>query len=190
MGPVATIPTYRTWVAGEIVTAAEMNSNVRDAGNFWLGVPTCNIYNNTGVSCVSGTATLIPFDSESEDNDGMHSTTTNPSRVIANTPGLYDIRVALRWLGATATSTRSLNMRLNAAGSSAGGTSITTKTEAANSTATAGASNAHFQERSFHYRFVNVGDYLELFGTQTTGGALSTDSGLRVVGLQATFMIA
>jgi len=36
---VAALPTFRTWVTGEIVTAAELNSNVRDAGTFLLSWP-------------------------------------------------------------------------------------------------------------------------------------------------------
>lgn len=179
-----------TWTDGVVVTAAQLNAQIRDVGNFWLARPTFLGHNNAGVSCTSGTATLLPWDTELEDNDAMHSTVTNPSRVICNTLMLFNLQYSVRWIAATATSVRTLNLRLNAAGASGGGTSLSTRTDAASSTATAGSSVSTFQERNFPYRFVNLADYLELFVTQNTGGALSTDTGARVTAFFAQGSIA
>jgi len=181
---VATIPSYVTWVAGTVVTAAALNSQVRDPGNFYLARPYCNMFNNTGVACTNGTATLIPFDTEIEDNDSMHSTVTNPSRMIFNTPGVYLIIPRLSF-PSTGTGGRIINLRLNSAGSNAGGTSLL------NTTGTPNASNAIGDPtHSWFYRAANVGDYMEFFATQSSGGSQTTVTGTLATGIQAMWQIA
>lgn len=86
----ATIPVYRTWVAGEVVTAAYFNANVRDAGNFWLSVPTFEGRQTVAQSIVNGGGgSTVTYDTEDFDNDNMHSTVTNTDRVTPVTVGRY-----------------------------------------------------------------------------------------------------
>lgn len=168
----ATIPVYRTWTAGEIVTAAEMNSNIRDAGNFWLTRPYCYIYNNAGLPVVSGTSTLVPWDSEIEDNDGMHSTGTNPSRLIFQTTGVYLIMPALSWPAASPAASangRNVMLRLNSGGSSGGGSLLISVGAAISS-----QSGSNTPTFAWTYRAANIGDYIETFAVQNSGGTIST----------------
>lgn len=162
-----------TWVDGTVVTAAQLNAQLRDLGNFLLDKPLCLVYNNAGVVTTTGTAALIPWDTEVEDDDGMHSTVSNTSRIVCQTPGVYSLWNSVRW-PSNATGIRTINLRLNAAGASGGGTSLYT----GNWPPTNGGIT--FTERTILFRYANIGDYTELFGTQTSGGGLTTDSGLRV----------
>jgi hypothetical protein len=79
----ATLPSFRTWTAGEIVTAAYMNSNVRDAGNFFLSWPVFEGRQAVAQSFTSGAPTALLIDTEDIDTDNGHSTVTNTSPVHA-----------------------------------------------------------------------------------------------------------
>lgn len=49
------------------------------------------VTNSGAQSIANGTATPLTFDQEIFDNDTMHSTSSNTSRLVATTPGLYII---------------------------------------------------------------------------------------------------
>jgi hypothetical protein len=93
----ATIPTLKTWNAGETVTAATLNANVRDAGNFYKAVPAAYAYMTAAASVASGASwTVIALDTENYDNDNMYTTST-PGRLTVVTPGLYFIEGQMRY---------------------------------------------------------------------------------------------
>lgn len=70
--------TFGSYVAGQILTAAELNA----------GLPTC-VLENASVSLVDGTALPVPFTTEVTDINGWHSTTVNTSRITPNIAGTY-----------------------------------------------------------------------------------------------------
>lgn len=170
----ATIPVYTTFTAGAILTAAQLNTQIVASGGFLINRPLCSVSNAAGIaSAASGTSTLIPFDVENEDTDNMHSTVTNPSRVIFQTLGLWALNPFSGW-PSNATGSRVVDLRLNAAGSSAGGTKIA-----------GGSAQGHLLSDNiqvsytWRYRAQNIGDYTEMFITQNSGGALAvTGSGV------------
>ena len=90
--------TPRTWTAGETVTAALMNTHVRDntaflkaiADNF-APVPACRVYRTNTQSIPNNTWTAISFGLEEFDTDTMHSSITNPERITIRTAGIYQI---------------------------------------------------------------------------------------------------
>lgn len=176
-----TIPTFTTFVAGTVVTAAQLNTQIVNAGNFFLAPPACWVYNNAGVSLTSGTSTLIPFDTENIDNDAMHSTVTNPSRIIFNTLGTWELHFHARVpAGGTIGAAQTGNARLNSGGASGGGSSVSTF-----AVPRGGATSlATFNDRTFWYQPANVGDYFEFFVTQASGGTLTTDNGGNVTGAE------
>src|SRR6185312_17261357 len=92
-----TVPILRTWVAGELVTAAYMNTNVRDAGNFLLATPTFQGRQSISQSMPNLTNTAVLFDTEIIDSDNVHSTTTNTSRYTPLTPGYYQFGGGVGW---------------------------------------------------------------------------------------------
>ena len=81
-----------TWVAGAILTAAQLNQQLRDNMNF-LAIPNmARARSTTTTGIPTGVATVIPFAAaDSYDTAAMHSTTVNNSRVITNLIGVYSI---------------------------------------------------------------------------------------------------
>lgn len=85
----ANLPVFRTWVAGEVVTAAYFNSNVRDAGNFFLSWPVAEIRQTVAQSFPNITQNALTLDTNDIDTDGGHSTSVNPTRYTGKTPGRF-----------------------------------------------------------------------------------------------------
>lgn len=182
----ASIPVYQTWVAGTVVSAAQLASNIQAPGNFFLARPYVNVYNAAGVVAgTSGTGVLVPFDTELEDNDNMHAVGTNPSRVICQTPGMFKLAGASDW-PSNATGTRRIDLRLNSGGSMGGGTFLALRSATPN----AATGTAVLPEINMPYRFVNIGDYIEMFLTQTSGGSLTSPGGVNALYLSALWEIA
>ncbi len=107
----------RTWVAGELVTAAYMNTNIRDAGNFWLARPLCIMRQSVAQAITTGSWQAITFDTEDVDRDAAHSPSTNPGRFTAKTPGYYSMSYAVA-IEANNVGWRGARIQLNATESS------------------------------------------------------------------------
>lgn len=159
----ATVPTFRTWVTGEIVTAAELNSNIRDAGNFFLSWPVFEGRQTVSQSIPNTTSTPVAIDVEDVDTDGGHSISTNTSRYTPATAGRFQLSGGISY-AANATGARIAELWKNGApinGSSAIYTwlaGITTRCPTRTMTAYANGAS----------------DYFELYAYQSSGGALST----------------
>lgn len=88
--------TPRTWTAGETVTAALMNTHVRDneaylyaiANNF-APVPACRVYHDANQTIPNANLTVLSFNKERFDTDTIHDTSTNNSRLTCKTAGIY-----------------------------------------------------------------------------------------------------
>lgn len=158
-----TVPTYRTWTAGEIVTAAEFNANVRDAGNFLVGLPVAELRATAAQSLANATFVGVLFDTEDLDSDGGHSTTTNTSRYTAQTPGWYHFGGGYCIAGTT-------GRRLAAWGKNG---SIVNGTECSIVSSAAGAVLG-IAARPRQMQMNGSTDYVELYAYQENGGALST----------------
>lgn len=156
----ATIPSEITWTTNQIVSAAQLNANLRDAINFIITPPLCILRQTVAQSIGSAGATPILFDSEDIDRDNGHSTTTNTSRYTAQTAGYYHVDAIVAWASNT-TGARWSFLSIN-------GT-------AANGRVTMLAPSASLAETPVSGTvFLNVGDYLELQGRQDSGGSLNT----------------
>lgn len=90
----ATVPSFDTWLAGERPTAAKLNKNIRDAGNFLKATPFGWAYRNAALTLTDATWTEIAFDAEKADTDSMFSTSTGFTIV---TPGWYSFRGGSRF---------------------------------------------------------------------------------------------
>jgi len=80
--------TDRTWVTGEVVTAAYLNTWVRDNVK-WLSTdkPMARAYNTPGQSvAASATATLL-YNTNRFDNASLHSTSSNTNRMTIPSGG-------------------------------------------------------------------------------------------------------
>jgi hypothetical protein len=81
--------TPKTWSVNEVVTAANMNTHLRDNMSFVGAPPQCSVSTVTPQSIANLTLTALNADLEAYDNDSMHSTSTNNSRITINTAGRY-----------------------------------------------------------------------------------------------------
>lgn len=103
--------TPRTWVVGEVVTAALMNVHLRDNISFLANPPRCRL--KTSSQPTNNNAwTAVAFTLEDWDTDNMHSTSTNTSRITATTAGIYQIHGIGQW-AANATGQRFVGLSKN-----------------------------------------------------------------------------
>lgn len=180
----ATVPTPFDATAAQKLTATQWDAQVRDVFLFLMNPPLCDLAMNTGLLHANGTATLETYDTESADTDAMHSTVSNPSRIIFNTSGRFHLSAYVFMPQIPTTySTYTVNLRLNSGGSSAGGTSIRSF-----SYGTPGGAPA--QSVTHLSRVCTAGDYIEVFVTQTSGSSRTTDASLGIFanGFQARWV--
>jgi len=106
------LPSQRTWVVGDVVTAAMMNSNVRDAVNFLLNPPIADVYQSAAQTLATGTATDVTFDASNVDTYAGHSNSVNNSRYVAQVAGWYLVVAEVGFTG-NANGRRSLAIQKN-----------------------------------------------------------------------------
>lgn len=158
-----TIPILRTWVAGEMVTAAYFNTNIRDAGNFLLATPTFQGRQSITQSLANATNVAILVDTEIIDSDNGHSTVTNTSRFTPATPGYYQLGGGVGWALNT-TGLRCTWWAFNNA------TVVATQNKL---NACTGAATC-LPARTKFMGFNGTTDYAEIMSFQNSGGALNT----------------
>ena len=172
----ATVPTFDTWSAGENPTAAKLNTNIRDAGNFFRQTPFAYAYSTTGTSVPTAAYTTIALNAELMDTDAMHDTVTNNSRLTFKTAGLYHVIGSVSVPNNT-TGARKLYLRVNggvldniaeATGATVGGVTYTVACQG--------------------YFFAAVNDYVDIQAWQSSGGSLTTITGLGATFLQAKWV--
>jgi hypothetical protein len=153
-----TPPTFTT---GNTLTAAQMNTNVRDNPNFLHDPPMVLAGRSSAQSIPNNTATAINFTTgDVYDTDSMHSTSTNPSRVVANTAGVYLFWYFMEFAGVNTTGLREAYLMIN-------GTNIITVNAERNPTAsftTLGGQATYLMAAT---------DYIELIVAQTSGAGLN-----------------
>lgn len=177
-------PTIPVAAIGDDHTAVVQN-NVYAMITALLSPPSVNAYNSAGLTSVaSGTATLVPLDSELWDEDWgpgttgtFHSTATNTSRIVFPYTGTYEIFFAWQWASAPGIGNSAVNLRLNSGGSSSGGSSLRTPIKGADRTDS-------FPLR----RYFTAGDYAELFVQQSSGGAITASGGAHVLYVSALYI--
>lgn len=84
-----TYPDIGTFTSGQILTAATMNDVATNLDNF-RSKPMCKVKRSVDLSYTSTNA--IAWDAEDWDTDGMHDNSTNNSRIVVQTAGLYCVR--------------------------------------------------------------------------------------------------
>lgn len=91
----ATVPSPRTWTVGELLTAAKLNTDVRDAINFLLARPFAILGKSANQNIAA--SAMVTWDTEFIDRDGGHSNVTNNTRYTAQTAGWYQVVACLGW---------------------------------------------------------------------------------------------
>lgn len=110
------VPVPRTFVVGEVETAAYLNASVRDTSNFLLGIPIATVYQTAAQLLTSGSPSPVSFDSTAVDTYGGHSNTVNPSRYTAQVAGWYMIGGAAPMAGSTGGTNRKIQVYYNGTG--------------------------------------------------------------------------
>lgn len=169
-----TIPTFPTLVDGQIVTATDFAA-IKAVSDFWALTPRCYAYQNTGQSLSNSTSTAITLDAEVYDvvqsgDSPSHDTATNNTRLVCRTTGKYEITGQVQF-ASNATGTRQAQIRLNAAGSGAGGTLLAAATQSPLTGISTSVSVLPIEAQ------LAAGDYIEIFGVQSSGAALNTTAG-------------
>jgi len=161
------LPAPRTWTAGETVTAAMLNVDIRDAINWLLNPPYLHVYQTAAQSLATGTAAALTFGGELHDTISGHSTSVNTSRYTPNIAGKY------LCLGSLATDPiaagqRTAQFRKNGAAVTGNGYT---------GFDSFGAGFSHNSAVAFATISVNgTSDYIELWAGQDSGGSLATDA--------------
>jgi hypothetical protein len=148
----------RTWVAGEVNTAAQFNQDVRDNFSALLNKPRSRVVNSAAQSPATATNVDCIYDTTIYDNDSM--VTGSPSLTI-NTTGLYFLTNRIQY-ASNATGRRILYLGVN-------GASLV-RAESSPAFASAwGASNGYFA-------YCVATDTIKGITFQTSGAGLSTSS--------------
>ena len=159
----ATIPSFRTWSTGEIVRAAYFNGNVRDAGNFFLSVPTCECRQTIAQSIPDSSGTAISFNRNDIDTDSGHDTVNNSSTYVARTPGRYQVQGGMSLAAHADTNARQVEIDLN--GDSVNGSDVCVSGFSAD--------NIRLETR-LKFIFMNSGDGVSISIFQASGVSLNT----------------
>lgn len=146
-------------IADLAITTAKLAAGAVTGPKLWTA-PRCAVYHNANQSITNNTNTVLAFNSERWDTDGMHDTVTNNSRVTATTAGLYIIHGLVFWDGGSSVGLRDQYLRVN------GATIIAEKAvPPAGTNVTAVTFGTDW--------YLNAGDYVELLVYQNSGGSLN-----------------
>ena len=157
------IPTLTAPTVSNYTTGAWWNANVRDMLTYGLNPPIMVCTQTVTQSVNNNAWTALGLDTEQADTYGGHSTTTNTSRYTAQAAGWYTVCGVSVW-AANATGVRGARIHVNG--------SVVQGSTGLIATATTGS----FTGIATPVRAVQlaVGDYVEVAGYQSSGGALST----------------
>lgn len=134
--------------------------------NFLLNPPHCVMVATTSTSCANGVNQPIAFNTNIVDSYSGHSTSVNNSEYIAAVGGWYAISGQVAWATTNATNSRSSVWLVN-------GTAITAGDD--NQTAVSTNRGPVVGAPTMEV-FLNIGDFLQLAGNQSSGVTISTNA--------------
>lgn len=154
----ADIATIQTIATGQPFLAATLQQ-IRDNDEHFADPPACSVYNSTTQSIGNASNTVLTANSENFDNDSMHSTASNTSRITIQTDGRYLFSGTVLF-AANATGARSVGFLVNG-----------TTAYIATSTTNIGGSLA-MGVSGMRAIVLAAGDYVECRAYQSSGGNL------------------
>lgn len=155
----ADLATIQDTDPGDILTAAWCDQ-VRDNGEFLIDPPVCSVYASSSQTVPTATMTVLTADGENFDNDSMHSTSSNTSRITIQTAGRY-LLIATAIFATGSADERNVQFYVNG----------TTALEGTKVNANASGSQNTVITTSRSYVFAE-NDYVEVRVRQRTGGDL------------------
>lgn len=85
-------------------------------GTIWCPVtngPSCRVYNSASLAIPWASTTLLTFNSERYDPDGMHSTVSNTGRITFAVAGIYEVTAQVEYTGRADWLNEYVGIRLN-----------------------------------------------------------------------------
>lgn len=154
----SSVPIPRTFQAGELETAAFLNS-LTSVCNFLLNTPKARIASNAATSYASGTDILQAFQVVSYDTDGMSNLGSANDRLTVKTAGKYLVIGTLNW---STNGTNGRNNQIFVNGANVAGNCVEAR----------GGSQDTIAQVFYTGQF-NVNDYIQLDGWQDSGSTLT-----------------
>lgn len=108
-----TDPAGHVWTTGEIVTAASMNTYIKDDLLALANPDRARAFHNANQSITHNTNTALALNSERFDTNALHDLVTNNSRLTCKTAGAYIIGGHVRWATSVTAGTRVTQIRFN-----------------------------------------------------------------------------
>ncbi len=142
------------------VAPAAWGTQIRTNFEFLIDPPACSVLGSSAQSVANDTLVILNAGSETFDNDGMHSTVTNNSRITAQTAGRYLINTVVEF-AANAASYNQVDFLKNGA-TTLPGTRLPPVTTGAFPTALAITETV----------VLAAGDYVEVRVRHTAGGTI------------------
>jgi hypothetical protein len=155
----AALTTLMSIAAGEVLTAAVVQQ-INDNGEAHEDPAACSIFDSTAQSLPDNTSTAMTSNEENFDNDSMHSTATNTSRITIQTAGRYLFWATLSF-AANSTGHRVLRLLVN--------NTTTYDLQVLNS----GTAATPIVLSGSKALVLAAADYVECIGAQNSGGALN-----------------
>lgn len=170
--------TPATFTTGNVLTAAQLNTNVRDNTNFLFDPPMVLATRTTAQSIPNATSTGVLFTAtDIYDTDTMHDPSGAPGNIVINTAGVYDLWASVEW-AANATGMRRTDLQV----STGGARKLAFQTD---SNATSGQNSAQSLTGTWKFTaadtasinvFQNSTASLNLLGTTNTGSDIDGGS--------------
>uniref|UniRef100_UPI003F492043 hypothetical protein n=1 Tax=Pseudonocardia sp. CA-138482 TaxID=3240023 RepID=UPI003F492043 len=167
------LPSPYAWAIADSVTATLLNSQIRDGFGWFLNPPRAVVYNSAAQSIpgVSSSSVLATWNTAVINSDGMWASSPNPSRLTAQTAGVYLINAHVQWQPLSSAQ-RALYLTFNSNGSVSSYTAVGYHMTIASITDTTVQSDGI---RIFKY--LTVGDYVELLLDDTSSSTVNTVAG-------------
>ncbi|WP_329114428.1 hypothetical protein [Streptomyces sp. NBC_01353] len=162
----APVVTPRTWVVGEVVTAAYMNAEIRDQMTGLVGIFCSTQVIATAFSLPSHASnyTAISWASIASSNDTSMWSSGAATRLVAPRAGTYILHGGITWPGTLGANDARTELRING-----GGSTITTA-----KAGTQRGSTGNMQSTiSGVAVFTAASQYIELVCNQNSGGSIS-----------------
>lgn len=151
---------------GDVISSALWNSGPKAMGDFYTAVPAFRIGQATFVTTTSANWSAMPFDVTDLDTDSGHSNVTNNTRYTGQVAGWYLIQGFVAWAAAGAQCNIWCALAVN-------GTLLNGSQQVLQKQGTGLAAVSSQALVQLH-----VGDYVETWGRQDSGGNVNTFDGV------------
>ena len=177
----ATLPSQDNYTAGVTVTAPILNKNIRDALNFLISTPQVQLTQSGSWNVVSNNVPQLvtTWDTAVLNTDSMWSAGQS-SRIYANTPGLFQFAIEVHYPASIngATGIVHCGLQVNSGGGAWGAGPGFRVAEDVRPINNSKSPNYGTSTDLIVEQYMNLGDYVEFYTTQSSGSTATVSSGI------------